>query len=355
MKNSHHGSDTIQHHIGPFLTWVAERRSERLTLLHTSRRKRKGLAPLALTSEEIDPYAADREIRRHWIRFWAPWRIGWWVGVLFMFGSALFAIGGAMGTWPDMTLIRSIDQSHIGWIFFVGSLFFTAAGYLQWLEVINGDLGATPSPGSAPHRWLFYGWRPRNLGYMAVGAQLIGTLLFNMNTADAMISGLDWMDQDMLVWAPNMLGSVCFLVASHASIMEVSHRYWTWQFHSLSWWITAVNMLGSIFFMVSAVCSFVEPGDTLAAPWLANFGTFAGAVCFFVGGYLLIPEQFEKKLSPPNARAETSQPGIRKLKPDFSHYRYVAFRQPGPRRRRNALSRARLLGLKPFRLNPFPS
>jgi len=31
----------------------------------------------------------------------------------------------------------------------------------------------------------------------------------------------------------------------------------------------------------------------VAAPWLANFGTFAGAVCFFVGGYLLIPEQFE--------------------------------------------------------------
>lgn len=54
--------------------------------------------------------------------------------------------------------------------------------------------------------------------------------------------------------------------------------------------------------MVSAVSSFVEPGDALAVPWLANFGTFAGAVCFFVGGYLLIPEQFEKQLSTPNAQ-----------------------------------------------------
>jgi len=95
-----------------------------------------------------------------------------------------------------------------------------------------------------------------------------------------------------------MFGSICFLIASNAAIIEVSHRYWTWQFHNLSWWITAVNMLGSIFFMLSAVSSFVEPGNVLVAPWLANFGTFAGAVCFFVGGYLLIPEQFEKQPSP---------------------------------------------------------
>ena len=298
MENSLHDTETVQHHLGPFLTWIAKRRSQRQTLLYTSRRKRKGLAPLALTSEKIDPLTASLEVRHRWNHFWAPRWIGWWVGILFMFGSTLFAVGGAMGTWPEMPLIRSIDQSHIGWIFFVGSLFFTSAGYLQWLEVINGDVSDAEAPGSAPRRWRFYGWRPHNIGYVAVVVQLIGTLLFNVNTADAMISGLNWVDEDILVWTPNLFGSICFLVASHAAIIEVSHRYWTWQFHNLSWWITGVNMLGSIFFMVSAVSSFVEPGNVLAAPWLANFGTFAGAVCFFIGGYLLIPEQFEKQLPP---------------------------------------------------------
>ena len=214
-----------------------------------------------------------------------------------MFGSALFAIGSAMGTWPEVPLLRAIDQRHVGWIFFVGSLFFTSAGILQWLQVVNGDVGDTATPGSAPRQWRFFGWRPRNLGYVAVVAQLIGMLFFNANTADAMIANLDWVEEDILVWTPNMIGSVCFLVASHAAIIEVSHRYWTWQFRSLSWWITALNMLGSIFFMVSAITSFVEPSDAVVSPWLANFGTFAGAVCFFAGGYLLIPEQFEKPLS----------------------------------------------------------
>ena len=45
--------------------------------------------------------------------------------------------------------------------------------------------------------------------------------------------------------------------------------------------------------MVSALAGFVEPGPVMAAPTLANFGTFAGALCFFVAAYLLIPELFE--------------------------------------------------------------
>jgi hypothetical protein len=306
MTDSTQRSDDTPHHFGPFTTWVSETRSDRLTLLRTSRRVRKRLAPLEVTSADMDPTVAVRGIRHSWLRLWAPLVIGWWVGVLFMFGSALFAIGGAMGTWPEMPGIRLIDKSHIGWIFFVGSLFFTSAGYLQWLEVINGDVASTGTAGSAPRRWLFYGWRPRNIGYLAVAAQLIGMLFFNLSTADAFITGLDSVDEDILVWTPNMIGSVCFLVASHAAVMEVSHRYWTWQFQNLSWWITVVNMLGSIFFMASAFGSFVEPGHVLAAPWIADFGTFAGAVCFFVGGYLLIPEQFEKQRSPSATAAEQS-------------------------------------------------
>ncbi len=306
MTDSNQDSGHKRHYFGPFLTWVAERRAHRRTLLRTSRRVRKRLPPLEVPSADIDPRVAIFETRHYWFRFWAPQRIGWWIGVLFMIGSALFAIGGAMGTWPEMPVIRSIDKSHAGWIFFVGSLFFTSAGYLQWLEVINGDVTDAGATSSAPRRWLFYGWRPRNLGYLAVAAQLIGMLFFNVNTADAFIAGLDWVGEDILIWTPNMIGSICFLVASHAAVMEVSHRYWTWQFRNLSWWITAINMLGSIFFMASAMASFVEPGSVLAAPWIANFGTFAGAVCFLIGGYLLIPEQFEKLLSPSDAEAETS-------------------------------------------------
>lgn len=56
-------------------------------------------------------------------------------------------------------------------------------------------------------------------------------------------------------------------------------------------------MLGSGLFMISAVASLVEPGPVVKAPWTANFGTFGGAVCFFVGAHLLIPKQFALQAS----------------------------------------------------------
>jgi len=284
--------------VGPFITWVAEAREDGQAQLHMSRRFRKGLAAVAVAEHDIDPLTTIDALEHEWSRFWAPKRSGWWIAVLFMAGSALFAIGGAQGTWPNSPAVQWINPSLVGWIFFAGSVFFTSAAYLQWLEAINNDVtDSDQTAGTNPRRWRLIGWRPRNLGYLASVVQLAGTLLFNLNTGDALIAGLGWKGQDALIWTPDMVGSICFLVASQAALMEVSHHYWSWQPRSLSWWITAINMLGSLLFMISAVASLVEPGPIVFAPWLANFGTVAGAVCFFIGAYLLIPELFETQPS----------------------------------------------------------
>ena len=62
-----------------------------------------------------------------------------------------------------------------------------------------------------------------------------------------------------------------------------------------------VGPLGSILFMISGVASFVDPGGKLLAPLPAHADTAAGALCFRVGVYLLIPEQAETR---PQSRAE---------------------------------------------------
>ncbi|HIF94088.1 MAG TPA: hypothetical protein EYQ60_13370 [Myxococcales bacterium] len=87
---------------------------------------------------------------------------------------------------------------------------------------MNGDVATALADG--PNPWKWFGWRPRNLGYLACLVQLAGTtILFNFNTADAMSPGLSWQEQDLLIWTPNMMGSVCFLVASDIAYAEVSH------------------------------------------------------------------------------------------------------------------------------------
>jgi hypothetical protein len=92
------------------------------------------------------------------------------------------------------------------------------------------------------------------------------------------------------VWAPDFVGSILFLVASWFGIMAISKRIWEWRPGDLWWGIAWIDMAGSVFFGISAIASLVLPmtGGMVDPRW-ANLGTFAGAVCFFVGAGLLVP------------------------------------------------------------------
>jgi hypothetical protein len=122
--------------------------------------------------------------------------------------------------------------------------------------------------------------------------QLLGTLFFNITTLAAFMTDLTAKQERRIVWTPDAFGSVCFLVASWLAYVEVGHRIVSWQPHNRSWRIAALNMVGSIAFGVSAVASFVRPatGDPVSL-FLTNLGTFIGALCFFTGAVLLMPER----------------------------------------------------------------
>ncbi len=258
--------------LGRFTTAVLFRGPHGEQRVWGSRRNRKGL-----DSEPAHLVARSRP--RHLF----PIELGsltWWIAVLFMIGSTLFAVGSASALYGHGLAAQS------GLVFFAGSIFFTSAGYLQFLEVINEPdaLTKTRPPTS------FWRWEPHKLGWWAVLVQLVGTLLFNMNTFEA-TQHLSSLDQDRLVWVPDALGSICFLVASYLAYGEVCNDWMDWQPRNVSWWIVVINLLGSVAFGVSAVASFVlvQSGELVSA-YDSNLGTFAGAICFFVGAYLLLPE-----------------------------------------------------------------
>ena len=119
--------------------------------------------------------------------------------------------------------------------------------------------------------------------------------MFNFNTADAMIAGLSWEGEDLLVWTPNMVGCACFLVASYLAYAEVSQGAGSFAPRSVSWWIAVINLLGSIAFQASALYTVATPApaNPNALFWGA-FYTAAGGVCFFLGSYLMVPELFDE-------------------------------------------------------------
>ena len=93
------------------------------------------------------------------------------------------------------------------------------------------------------------------------------------------------------VWAPDALGSICFLVSSELAYAEVCHRWVCLRRRSLSWRIVALNLLGSIAFGAAAIASLLEPssGEPISAR-VANGGTALGGLCFLVAALALMPE-----------------------------------------------------------------
>jgi hypothetical protein len=210
--------------------------------------------------------------------FSGPHDLAWWTAWAFMVGAALFALG----SFPPYS--QMMDPGIVGITFAVGSVFFTSAGYGQFVQVLN-DTGA-----GATTTQRYVGYEPGRVIWWAVAVQLAGTVLFNVNTFAAMIDGLSTQETNRLVWAPDVFGSAAFLIASHLAWLVVCGRLWCVRRESAEWWTAAVNYLGSIFFGISAIASLTLPttGNMLNTT-VVNSGTFAGALCFVFGAYLLLP------------------------------------------------------------------
>jgi hypothetical protein len=193
----------------------------------------------------------------------------WWTSLLFGVGSMLFALGALPG------YAAQVGTKTDALTFFMGSIFFTTAAYLQFTGAAEPD-GALPRV--RPRSW----W-PRTASARSGAIQLAGTLWFNITTFAALSSNLSIAQQDRWVWRPDALGSICFLVASAIALGVVSSGSGWWRPAGRAWKAAALNMVGSVAFGVSAVASYVvKDSGSVRNAKLVNLGTFVGAVCFLV-------------------------------------------------------------------------
>jgi hypothetical protein len=280
----------IQRSLGFFVTLIIEHLPEGGLRISHSRWHRKGLPPIELSGEAGALPA--KPAANPWLQLWAPHRLAWWIAIFFIIGSACFAAASFASNWPQYFPAVLVHGSIINSVFFTGSIFFTTAAWLQLEEAINGDVAEIgTSPGNERPDWRWFAWKPHNAGYSASLVQFAGTVLFNFNTGDALLPQLTWHQEEVLIWTPDVIGSICFLASGYLAVVEVSHRAWSWQPRQLSWWIVMINLLGCIAFMVSAVFGYFVPGSEEAEwSWGANFYTLLGALCFFFASYLMIPE-----------------------------------------------------------------
>lgn len=214
-----------------------------------------------------------------------------WQGVLFGVGSICFGLGSVPLFFDD------VSASITAWTFFVGSVFFTSAASLQFQETVAAQT-AVPGARHAAGRSSVLRWRPRTIDCWAALVQLVGTVAFNVSTFAATRSDLSSARDVRLIWTPDVVGSVCFLVASWLAYTVVNRGVAPRPDRSMGWRVAALNLLGSIAFGAAAVAArYLPTTGEPANVALVNLGTFAGAVCFLVGAVLL-PVQSARDAAP---------------------------------------------------------
>jgi hypothetical protein len=252
---------------GPFVTAQTFRRPDGTLFRWTSRAHRK----------------RGRGDTRGSLLF-APHALAWWIGILFMLGSACFAIG------PLPFYLEGVGSTGDAITYFVGSIFFTSAALCQLIEAGVAPRTLTRHQGHRVRRLLAI--EVRRIDWWACSVQFAGTLFFNFTTARSIHPPSGLAPGKNAIWTPDWRGSICFIVASWLAYAEVGHSWFSWRPQSRGWRIAALNMVGSIAFLVSAVAAYVLPttGEPMSLFW-TNAGTFVGALCFFAGAALLLPER----------------------------------------------------------------
>ena len=175
------------------------------------------------------------------------------IGILFMVGSACFAVASLPGA-------STVSDRAVGVVYFIGSGFFTSAAFEQ-LRVARGEGKAV--------------W--------AAGIQFGGTISFNVTTFFGMYHHFSAHRSNLLVWSPDAFGSVCFLVSSVLAELAVLHAV------LLVRRSATLNLVGSVAFGISAVTAYVVPDtNEMLNASLATSMTLVGALCFLWGARILV-------------------------------------------------------------------
>jgi hypothetical protein len=181
---------------------------------------------------------------------------------LFAIGSSLFAVA----TLPGSSAIAGAGLANL--LCFIGSWFFTAAGWMQL--VLSGPA--------------------LRIGWLSAASQFAGTILFNISTGSALWAHAVKPER-RLVWAPDVTGSLAFLVSGVLGVVAITAAVGIFELKSRDWQAEWINMVGCVAFGVSALGAFVTTTGVTEDALLANLGTFIGALCFLAAALMGLPRR----------------------------------------------------------------
>ncbi|GGG55569.1 hypothetical protein [Bizionia arctica] len=273
----------------PFVTKLIVRNYYDIINTWESRRHRKGLEATFLKDFKSVRIAFSNGFKK-------VATLNWWISILFAFGASLFMFGSILSLWTRLALFLNLNPTEVNFVFFLGSIPFTSAAFLQLLQTYLASKKLLKSIKSHSER---KGYNLSSLGYLSALFQFVGTLLFNVNTYNATKSNLSTSQSDVWIWTPDVVGSIFFLISGYLAFIEVGHSYWKWETKNMSWWVVFINLIGCIAFMTSAIFAFIpQGGANNFSLEISLLFTLTGAFCFFIGALTMLPEMGVEKIKP---------------------------------------------------------
>jgi hypothetical protein len=194
-------------------------------------------------------------------------RINLVVACSFVLGGGLFALGAVFAQ-------LGVDLTTVNVTYLVGGCFFSLGGYVSIVLATAGS-GVRQPPGGSRRAWR------------SAVVLFVGTVFFGVSLVAAFAGGLTPRQSNGWIWLPDITGCVCFLLAGHLAMLEVGDGRIRVRADVLGWWVVAVNQLGSVLFFLAGIAAFTRPAtDQAINIGLVNWGTFAGAACFTLGGVI---------------------------------------------------------------------
>lgn len=277
---------------GPFISRLAWGPPGGGTVVWESRpARRRGVLTVRPVGAARERLASADDVALHRLRRLNAVAAGAFIG-----GGALFALGAGVAQ------LGSGDATAGASIYFAGGLFFNTGGYASLLQAVNAPRHVAGGEGRLVTRpWRWWSYEPMRVDWLSAFVLFVGTLVFAVNLLNSFLTGLTVQQVNRLIWAPDVVGCVLFLISGHLALAEICHGRRCLHPRSLGWCIVAVNQLGSVLFMVSALAAFTRPatGSVVNAD-IANWGTLIGAACFSVGGVLQL---YERPARPSPARS----------------------------------------------------
>jgi len=183
-------------------------------------------------------------------------RLNLLASVAFVLGGSLFALGAVFAQLGSTTTV-TVNVTYL-----VGGFFFSLGGYASIVLTTPGELERRSAV-----------------------VLFVGTLLFAVSLVAAFAEGLTPRQSNGWIWFPDILGCVCFLASGHLAMLDVGEGHVRVRPRLTGWWVVAVNQFGSVLFFLAGLAAFTRPATSEALDvGLVNWGTFAGALCFALGG-----------------------------------------------------------------------